>query len=170
MNIPLQLELEESAERHQGDRNLFIPSLGKEGALPDSGLSREGKTQGIPPIRDPWDSRVSNVLEIPSILLCWVSSCFLLYCGKSGQWAKQQGKKRKEAKAGGTPGNTHRVQDGTWRALGIFSSSPALAVGKGLGEPSQPPKELSYGPFPSQPQNQFSKSRHLQEMTRTSTR
>lgn len=32
VNVPLQLELEESAERHQGD--------GQEGALPDSELQR----------------------------------------------------------------------------------------------------------------------------------
>lgn len=47
----------------------------------------------------------------------------------------------------------------------------ALALGKELGNPHcHPPKELSYGPFPLQPENKFTKSRHLQERIRTNIR
>ena len=82
--------------------------------------------------------------------------------------------KTKEARAAGTV-KTHRVHDTGQVVSGMLSvsshSASALALGKELGEPSQPPKELYiYGPFPSQSQNQFSTSRHLQEVIKTSIR
>ena len=41
---------------------------------------------------------------------------------------------------------------------------------RGWGNPHSHLKNYIYGPFPSQPQNQFSKSRHLQEVIKTSIR
>lgn len=54
-------------------------------------------------------------------------------------------KKLKEARAARTV-KTHRVHDMGQVVSGMLSvsshSASALALGKGLGEPSQPPKEL----------------------------